>query len=333
MYNYNILIRISNIEKDRNWKGMKFLVSKINIITINDKKYPPKLKIIKNPPIKLYTIGNVELLNENSISIIGSRNCSKKGGKLAEKFAFELTNQGLAIVSGMAKGIDRKAHIGAIESNGKTIAVLGCGFNHIYPEENIDLYYEIIAKGGLVISEYSPETKADSKKFLERNRIVSGLSIGVLVIEAAHRSGTSITAKIAQKQGRKVFVLPHEIDDKHGVGTNRLIQKGANLITSTKQIIDHFDFLEYKEFTKSLENIKNIEKIEKNKSKTYQIEFENKEQELIFNNLGQEGSNINELYKKIKIPISKISENLLIMEINGYIEKYQGGYRCTKNRN
>lgn len=333
MYNYNILIRISNIEKDRNWKGMKFLVSKINIITINDKKYPPKLKTIKNPPIKLYTIGNVELLNENSISIIGSRNCSKKGEELAEKFAFELANQGLAIVSGMAKGIDRKAHIGAIESNEKTIAVLGCGFNHIYPEENIDLYYEIIEKGGLVISEYLPETKADSKKFLERNRIVSGLSIGVLVIEAAHRSGTSITAKIAQKQGRKVFVLPHEIDDKHGVGTNRLIQKGANLITSTKQIIDHFDFLEYKEFTKSLENIKNIQKIEKNKSKTYQIEFENKEQELIFNNLGQEGSNINELYKKIKIPISKISENLLIMEINGYIEKYQGGYRCTKNRN
>ena len=333
MYNYDILIRINNIEKDRNWKGMNFLVSKINIITINDKKYPPKLKTIKNPPIKLYTIGNVELLKENSISIIGSRNCSKKGGKLAEKFAFELANQGLAIVSGMAKGIDRKAHIGAIESNGKTIAVLGCGFNHIYPEENIDLYYEIIEKGGLVISEYSPETKADSKKFLERNRIVSGLSIGVLVIEAAHRSGTSITAKIAQKQGRKVFVLPHEIDDKHGVGTNRLIQKGANLITSTKQIIDHFDFLEYKEFTKSLENIKNIEKIEKNKSKTYQIEFENKEQELIFNNLCQEGSNINELYKKIKIPISKISENLLIMEINGYIEKYQGGYRCTKNRN
>lgn len=305
-------------------------MSKINIINIKDKEYPLKLKTIKKPPTNLYVIGNIELLKENSISIIGARSCSEKGKKLAEKFAFELSKQELVIVSGMAKGIDTKAHIGAIKASGKTIAVLGCGFNHIYPEENIGLYQKIIEKGGLVISEYPPETKADSKKFLERNRIVSGLSIGVLVIEAAHRSGTSVTAKIAQKQGKEVFVLPHEIEDKYGVGTNRLIQKGANLITSTKQIINHFDFLKYKEFTASLEDIKNTEK---NKIKNPEIEFENKEQKLIFNNLGKEGSNINEIYKKTKIPINKISENLLILEINGYIEKYQGGYRCTKSRN
>lgn len=142
-------------------------------ITIESKKYPDKLRKIKNPPKQLYLEGNIELLNRNAISIIGSRNCTQNGRKLAEKFAAELSQQGLVIVSGMAKGIDTAAHKGTIEVKGKTIAVLGNGFHHIFPKENEKLYKEIIKKDGLIVSEYPPETKPSSHLFLERNRIVS----------------------------------------------------------------------------------------------------------------------------------------------------------------
>lgn len=182
--------------------------------------------------------GNLELLNNPIISIVGSRSCSENGKSLARKFAYELSQCGITIASGLAKGIDTVAHLYSYKEKGKTIAVLPNGFNNIFPKENIGLYEKILDNGGLVISEYSPDIKAKSKYFLERNRIVSGLSLGVLVVEAAHRSGTSVTAKLAQTQGRKVFALPHEIWDSHGVGTNRLIKTGATLVTCVEDILD-----------------------------------------------------------------------------------------------
>ena len=144
-------------------------------------------------------------------------------------------------------GIDTVAHKSTLENKGYTIAVLGNGFNNIFPIENIPLYYEIINKNGLILSEYPPEEKAKSKNFLERNRIVSGLSKGILIIEAMYRSGTSVTSRLAKEQERKVFVLPHEIYDKNGVGTNKLIREGAILVTSVKDIISEFNEIEYKE--------------------------------------------------------------------------------------
>lgn len=182
--------------------------------------------------------GNLELLNNPIISIVGSRSCSENGKSLARKFAYELSQCGITIASGLAKGIDTVAHLYSYKEKGKTIAVLPNGFNHIFPKENIDLYEKILDNDGLIISEYPPDIKAKSKFFLERNRIVSGLSLGVLVVEAAHRSGTSVTAKLAQTQGRKVFALPHEIWDSHGVGTNRLIKTGATLVTCVEDIFD-----------------------------------------------------------------------------------------------
>ena len=177
-------------------------------------------------------------MNNPIISIVGSRSCSENGKSLARKFAYELSQCGITIASGLAKGIDTVAHLYSYKEKGKTIAVLPNGFNHIFPKENIGLYEKILDNGGLVISEYSPDIKAKSKYFLERNRIVSGLSLGVLVVEAAYRSGTSVTAKLAQTQGRKVFALPHEIWDSHGVGTNRLIKTGATLVTCVEDIFD-----------------------------------------------------------------------------------------------
>ena len=166
-------------------------------IKIGDEIYPEQLRKIKNPP-KQYLKGNIELLKQNCIAIIGSRSCTKNGENLAKKFASELSGQGLTIVSGMAKGIDAIVHRKTIDENGKTIAVLGSGLNYIFPKENEGLYYDILKSGGLIISEYSPNVEPNSKMFLERNRIVSGISIGILVIEAMDRKGIHTQTDLAQ---------------------------------------------------------------------------------------------------------------------------------------
>lgn len=282
-------------------------------IRIENGQYPDALRKIKNPPKQLYLEGNIELLNKNSIAIIGSRNCSENGKILAKKFAKELVEQGLTIISGMAKGIDSHAHIETLNNNGNTIAVLGNGFNNIFPKENINLYRKIIEANGLIISEYPPNVKAKSEFFLERNRIVSGLSIGILVIEAAYRSGTSVTARIAKEQGKKIFVLPHEIGDIHGVGTNNLIRKGATLVTSTKEIIKEYDFLNYKKISKK-ENLK--------------IEFKTIEEKQVYLLLKSKTTNINIISDKLQLPINKINEILFMLELHGYIKKKKGVYEC-----
>lgn len=291
-------------------------------ITIEDERYPDKLRKIKNPPKQLYLKGNIELLNQNIISIIGSRSCTENGKKLAKKFASELSNQGFIIASGMAKGIDTYAHIATIEANGKTIAVLGNGLNHIFPKENKKLYYEILENDGLIISEYPPDTEPSSNLFLERNRIVSGISLGILVVEAAFRSGTSVTAKLAKEQGKKVFVLPHEIGDNHGVGTNRLIRQGANLVTSTKEIIGEFKFLEYKK----METTENIEEQGKNRNNK---KIANKEYQKIYELIQRGERNINEICKKSSKDIKEINNILFMLEVEGYIIKTAGGYICV----
>ena len=284
-------------------------------ITIENEKYPYQLRRIKNPPQQLYLKGNIELLNKNIISIIGSRSCTEKGRKLAKKFASELSDQGIVIASGMAKGIDAMAHKATLNAEGKTIAVLGSGLHHIFPKENQKLYNEILENDGLIISEYSPETKPASNLFLERNRIVSGISIGILVIEAAYRSGTSVTAKFAKEQNKKIFVLPHEIDESHGVGTNQLIRKGAILVTSTKEMIEEFAFLNYKEIEKTEERID--KKIVKEEYKEIY--------ELIANGV----NTVNEIYRKSNKPMSEVNRILFMLEVEEYITKTKEGYLCV----
>lgn len=283
-------------------------------ITIESEKYPYPLRRIKNPPQQLYLKGNIELLNQNIISIIGSRSCTEKGRKLAKKFASELSDQGLVVASGMAKGIDAMAHEATLNAGGKTIAVLGNGLNYIFPKENQKLYNEILENDGLIISEYSPETKPASNLFLERNRIVSGISIGILVIEAAFRSGTSVTAKLAKEQDKKVFVLPHEIDEIHGVGTNQLIRRGAILVTSTKEIIEEFAFLDYKEIEETEERTDN--KIVKEEYKE------------IYELIASGVNSINEIYRKSNKSINEVNRILFMLEVEEYIAKTESGYVC-----
>lgn len=182
----------------------------IKIINIYDKIYPNILRYIYDPPIVLFLKGNVELLNENIISIVGSRNCSNYGKNVALDFSKKLSKKGIVIASGMAKGIDSYSHYGALNAKGKTIAVLGSGLDIIYPKENAKLYKQIIDNNGAVISEYILGTKPLKENFPQRNRIISGISKGVLVIEASLKSGSLITADLAIDQGRDVYVVPRQ---------------------------------------------------------------------------------------------------------------------------
>ena len=217
---------------------------KIDIISINDKKYPQILKQIYDPPISLYIKGNTEILNGKNIAIVGCRNSSKYGEEAAKYFAYNLSAKGINIISGLAKGIDTYAHIGNLgammhNSNdicGKTIAVVGNGIDIIYPKENKYLEEKIIKSGGCIISEYPLGTKPEKFNFPARNRIISGLSKGVLVIEARVKSGTLITIDFALQQGRDVYVVPGNINSVNSVGTNDLIKQGAKLVTRVEEI-------------------------------------------------------------------------------------------------
>ena len=182
----------------------------IKMITIFDEKYPQNLRNIYDPPVVLYIRGNENIINEFSIAIIGSRICSNYGKQVAKQFAYNLSKYNINIVSGLAKGIDTYAHVGTIQAKKTTIAVIGSGLDIIYPEENKQLYEEIIKNNGAIISEYIVGTKPEKLNFPERNRIISGLSKGILVVEANKKSGTFITVDFALEQGKNIYAIPRQ---------------------------------------------------------------------------------------------------------------------------
>ena len=228
-------IMISKNEKILNDHIKYMNENNIKIININEREYPQALKEIYDPPISLYVKGNIEKLNNKNIGIVGCRECTTYGKKSAEYFAYNLSKQNINIVSGLAKGIDSYAHLGSLNT-GNTIAVLGNGLDIIYPKENLELANEIIKRGGTIISEYPCGTKPDKMKFPARNRIISGISSGIIVIEAKEKSGTLITVDFALEQGRDVFVVPGNINSINSVGTNDLIKQGARLVTTYEDI-------------------------------------------------------------------------------------------------
>lgn len=284
----------------------------MKIITIEDKNYPEQLKIISKPPKKIYVLGDEKILQEKSIAIIGSRNCTPYGELEAFKFSEELTKQGLVITSGMAVGIDSYAHKGCISQNGKTIAVLGSGFNHLYPKENTELFKRILDTGGTVISEYAPSVEPSSDKFRQRNRIVSGLSIATLIIEAEYRSGTTITARYAREQGKPVFCIPNSIENRKGIGTNELLKNGALLATNIDDILSKCNLpkkLNAKEEFKSESSIK----LKINKKYKY-----------IYDVLEKQPLTTNEISKRLKVSINELNSKLLLMEIEGLAKRVAG---------
>lgn len=233
---------VQNMQKAKDAKLLEkyekyILKNDIKIINISDDNYPAKLKNIYAPPITIFAKGDISLLNSKSIAIVGSREPSKYGIYVAEKFSKELSKEGITIVSGLARGIDTFAHVGALSSFGKTIAVLGSGIDIVYPKENAK-YYKEISEKGLIISEYIVGTAPESKNFPQRNRIISGLSDGVLVVEARKNSGTMITTDFALEQGKELYVIPGNITSNLSAGTNNLIKEGAKLITDVYEILE-----------------------------------------------------------------------------------------------
>lgn len=251
-------INQSNIDELINNRDLKLisryeeymLKNNIKMININDAKYPRKLKNIYDPPITLFAKGNLDLLDNTSIAVIGCREASIYGLNIAEKMSYELALKNIVIVSGMAKGIDGMAHIGCLKANGGTIAVLGSGVDYPYPYENISIYKDIISKNGLILSEYIVGTKPNSKNFPKRNRIISALSEGLLVIEAKKKSGTMITVDFALEQGKNIYVLPGNVNSKNSEGTNNLIKQGAKLVSDTNDILE--DFCSYLHFNPNI---------------------------------------------------------------------------------
>ena len=211
--------------------NLKLNVNKIKTITVGDEAYPENLMHIYGKPQTLYVLGNEKLLDAQSIAIIGCRKASSYGLKSAYKFGYELAKKGICVVSGFARGIDSYAHKGALAAKGATIAVLGCGLDVVYPPENVDLYKQIVMNNGAIITEYPLGSRPEKHHFPARNRIISGLSDGVLVVEAKERSGTLITVEYALEQGKNVYAIPGNITSENSYGTNELIKEGAIPIT------------------------------------------------------------------------------------------------------
>lgn len=283
----------------------------ITIINLEDELYPEKLKNIIKPPEKLYAIGNLELLNKDMLAVVGTRKITDYGKRNAEKLCTEIALRGIPIISGMALGTDTIAHKTALKYGSPTIAVLGTGLNNIFPKENTNLYNEILGSNGLVLSEIELDGKYNSSHFPRRNRIISGLSEGVLVIEAAYRSGTSITVRYAKEQGKRVFAIPGRLDNTYGVGVNKFIKDGAILVTEVNDILEC-----YPQFMNKKRKSVIQKKIKSEYLSIYQI-------------LKEKNSSIDEISRKIKNKtISEITNILTMMELEDLVIQDLGnGYK------
>jgi len=286
----------------------------LKIITLFDQDYPENLKNISGAPIVLYCLGSLTKEDACSVAIVGSRRASIYGLNSAFKFAAGLAQRGLTVVSGLARGIDTYAHRGALKAGGRTLAVLGSGFNRLYPPENKTLAAEI-ARQGAVISEFPLNTEPQRQNFPRRNRLISGLSLGVLVAEAAKNSGALITVDFALEQGREVFALPGKIDSFTSTGTNALIQQGAKLVTACEDILEEL-FLP-------------LDKI-KNSSAHCLPPAENllfdKSQAKLYHCIGESAVSIDELVEKTEFDPAQLSGLLLDLRLGKLIKELPGKY-------
>ncbi len=212
------------------------------LLTPLDDEYPAALKTIHDPPLALYVRGQIRPTDRHGIAVVGTRNPTHYGMDCARKLSYQLAKSGICVLSGLAMGVDAAAHEGALRAGGRTLAVIGSGLDNLYPPENADLAARITGHGAL-ISEFPFARKPDKTTFPMRNRIVSGMSMGVLVIEAGLRSGAMITANQAMQQGRSVFAVPGRIDSYASVGPNALLKDGAGLVTEARDILEHFEML------------------------------------------------------------------------------------------
>ncbi len=291
-------------------------------ILMNDTAdYPRLLREIEDCPPVLFVKGKIPLLGRRGISIVGSRNCSINGQNLARKFAFELANNGYTVTSGLARGIDAAAHEGALASNhkdGGTIAVLGTGIDIIYPLENQKFYHQI-EEQGCIVSEFPMGTKPMPAFFPRRNRIISGLSIGTLVIEANKLSGSLITARTALAQNREIFAVPGSPADTRSEGPNQLIKDGAQLVTTPEDILSVLDF----NTTKLLLDSEQISVFDKPLSFVDESDLD-KARKLVLSLLTPEVTEVNQIIRSTGLPTELVSIILVELELAGKIERFAG---------
>jgi len=295
------------VEPDRLLENLN--KEKIKILTIDDAAYPKLLKQIYDPPLLIYYRGDLEAFSDFALAIVGTRKFTHYGQQVTEKMVRELIANGLTIVSGLALGIDTLAHLAAVDAGGNTIAVLGCGLDQqsIYPSQNRYLADKIQAHGGIIISEYPLGTMPLRHHFPQRNRLISGLSLGTLVIEAGEKSGSIITAMHALEQNRDVFAIPGNIYSDYSAGTNSLIKLGAKLVSGAKDIIESLNLTDAVAYT---ENKKIIP--------------ETNEEKLILAHLSYEPLHIDELKQLTKLDTSIINSTLTIMEMKGQVKNLGG---------
>ena len=297
-----------NINVDKEWT--KFQETELKFITENDPEYPQQLREIKSAPFILFYIGNIELLKQKQLAVIGTRRYTEYGKMVVEKIIPQIAQAGIVITSGMAQGIDTLAHLATISSNQPTVAVLGAGISTVqknnYANKTIG---DILSHNGLIISEYPPLAPASKYTFPARNRIVSGLSLGTLVIEAGKKSGTMITVNYALEQNREVFAVPGNIFSNQSEGTHHLIKNGAQVVTSAN------DILEVLNFAPTQSNIFDQPK----------IEFTDPEEKLIYKKLSLDPITIDKLAKNCKLDTTTISSKLSLLEMKGLARNISGG--------
>lgn len=279
------------------------------IIEYFNEVYPEQLRKIKNPPSRLYAIGNVELLKEFGIAVVGSRKNTQYGERMCKTFVKDLVNYNINIISGLAEGIDSIAHITCLKNSGKTIAVLPSGIGNIYPAKHKELANEIIMNGGLILSEYEENIKADSEKFLERNRIVAGLAKGTLVIEGGIRSGTSVTARYTMEDENPVFCIPSSIENSKGIIPNNLIKKGGHLVTEIEDILTCFP------------DTKFVSRIKKKVDICIEVPENLRD---IYKVLDCTPKDSDEIARVLKKPISEVNYKLMLLQLEDKIVELPG---------
>ena len=290
------------IDVDWRWEAQS---NKHRIITILDKSYPELLRHIASPPLVLYTIGNIASLSRQAVAMVGSRRPSVAGLENSYRFAFDLAKASLSIVSGLAIGIDGRAHEGALAVGGITIAVLGSGIDNIYPYRHLALA-ERICENGLLISEFPLKMPPKAGHFPRRNRIISGLALATLVVEAAVRSGSLITARFALEQNRDVLAIPGSIHNQQASGCHKLLQQGAKLVTSYTDVLDELNL----------------------PSGDVECPVLSLERGLL-NYIGYEVTSVDQLITRSGWPINDIMCDLAKLELKGIVSAVPGGYmRC-----
>jgi DNA processing protein len=287
------------------------------LLTLADDNYPELLKSLDSPPPLLYLIGNAGLLNQPQLAMVGSRNPTPAGLGNARDFAHSLAGSGLCITSGLAIGIDGAAHAGALMA-GDTVAVMGTGPDRIYPASHRELAHRI-AQQGLLVSEFQPGTQARAENFPRRNRIISGLSLGTLVIEAAVQSGSLITARLASEQGREVFAIPGSIHNPQARGCHLLIRQGAKLVESAQDIMEELGSL-----LGSLLPTADVPHVAEQEADR----FSDPEYLRLFETLGYDPVTVDELITRTGLTAEVVSSMLLVLELEGHVSSAPGGLYC-----